>query len=337
MPRCDLRRPESADSPMRRSLLPVLFCTALLSIGGDGRSEVVMDGDLRILRVRAAADEEFRERADWRDVLAEHVSFASSFYEKSFDIRLELVDVFEWESDDAATLSDLVDGLEDEISFEGVDVAIGFTGQRPNRGKLSKYVPLPWGLTPSLGRVCVVRAMVNDASYDLHLALIHEVAHLFGAFHVSDPDFVMRETVYGPRTFQFDVGNGKLLRLLKEYDFAKGIAALATEVRERITALWKRGGLTHDNNPIAEGLFNLGIDLQDAGQTKQALAAWREAARYDSAFAAPHGLIGIALADMGDRAAALKELEIADRLGWPEAKQVIQLIRHERATGSTTD
>jgi tetratricopeptide (TPR) repeat protein len=332
-----LSRRERPQSSMRRSLLPLLSCTVLLSLGAGGRAEVVMDGDLRVLRVRAAADEEFRERPDWEDVVGDHLSFASSFYEKSFDIRFELVEAVEWESDDGATLSELVDRLEEEISFDDVDVALGFTAQRPNRGKLSKYVPLPWGLTPSLGRVSVVRAMLDDASYDLHLALIHEVAHLFGAFHVSDPNFVMRETVHGPRTFQFDVENGKLLRLMKDYDFGKGVAALATEMRERITELWKHGGLAHDNNPVAEALFNIGIDLQDAGQTEQAIAAWREAGGYDRAFAAPHGLVGVALADMGQYAAALKELQVADRLGWPEARQVMQLIRHEQATGATTD
>lgn len=331
------RRFEGARPPMRRSLLLLLSCTAILALGRDGRPEVVTDGALRVLRIRPAADEEFRERADWRDVIAEHLTFASSFYGKSFDIRFEPVEAVEWESDDAASLGELVDRLEDEVSFEGVDVVIGFTAQRPNRGKLSKYVPLPWGLTPCLGRVSVVRAMLDDASYDLHLALIHEIAHLFGAFHVWDPSFVMRETVDGPRTFQFDVENGKLLRLMSEYDFERGVAGLSVEVRDRVTSLWKRGGLTNDSNPVAEALFNLGIDLRDAGQTEQAVAAWREAARYDSAFAAPHGLIGVALADEGDYAAALKELQVADRLGWPDARQLMQLIRHEQATGATTD
>jgi tetratricopeptide (TPR) repeat protein len=330
-------RLEGADPPMRRSLLLLLSCTAILALGHDGRSEVVTDGALRVLGIRPAADEEFRQRTDWRHVIAEHLTFASSFYERSFDIRFEPVEAVEWESDDAATLDELVDRLEDEVSFDGVDVVIGFTAQRPNRGKLSKYVPLPWGLTPSLGRVSVVRAMLDDASYDLHLALIHEIAHLFGAFHVSDPSFVMRETVDGPRTFQFDVENGKLLRLMGEYDFEKGVASLATEVRDRVTALWKRGGVTNDNNPVAEALFNVGIDLRDAGQTEPAVATWREATRYDSAFAAPHALIGVTLADGGDYVAAVKELQVADRLGWPDAKQLMQLIRHQQATGGTTD
>jgi tetratricopeptide (TPR) repeat protein len=317
---------------MRRVPLPLVFCAAFALLSAHAGPEVVTEGDLRILRVRAAIDEEFRDRADWRQVAADYLAFASRFYEKSFAIRLDVVEMVEWESDDQANLGELVDAVEDEIPLDGADVAIGLTGQHPNRGKLSKYVALPWGLTPSLGRVSVIRAMLDDASYDLHLALIHEIAHLFGAFHVADPNFVMRETVDGPRTFQFDVENGKLMRLMKQYDFEEGVARLPVATRDRLTELWKRGGLGHDNNPVAECLFNWGIDLRDAGQTDQAIAAWREAARYDESFAAPHGLIGVAVVETGDIDGALRELEIADRLGWPEAKQIIQLIRHEQAT-----
>jgi len=319
---------------MKRSLPLPLISAALLTLCWSCSGEVVTDGDLRILRVRAVADEEFRERDEWRAVIGEYLAFASDFYEKTFDIRFSLAKAVAWESDDRATLSDLVDRMEDEVSFDGVDVVIGFSGQRPNRGKLSKYVPLPWGLTPGLGRVSMIRARAGDASYDLHLALVHEIAHLFGAFHVADPDFVMRETVDGPRTFQFDVENGKVLRLMKGYDFQGGIAAITPEVRNRITDLWRRGGVRGDNNPVAEAVFNLGVDLHDAGDTRAALEAWREAVHYDETFAAPHGLRGVALADEGDYAGALEELRIAAELGWPQASQVMQRVRHQQATPS---
>jgi hypothetical protein len=161
--------------------------------------------------------------------------------------------------------------------------------------------------------------------------LVHEIAHLFGAFHVADPNFVMRETVDGPRTFQFDVENGTLLRLMKEYDFQEGIAGLTPEVCDRITDLWRRGGVKGDNNPVAEARFNLGVDFHDAGDTRAALKAWREAAQCDDTFAAPHGLLGVALANEGDYAGALEELRIAAELGWPQARQVMQRVRHQQA------
>ena len=128
---------------MRRVPLLVVFSTVLVSAGAHIGAEVVTEGDLRILRVRAAADEEFRDRAAWRQVVAGYLAFASNFYEKSFEIRLDVVETVEWESDDEASLSELVDAAEDEVPLDGVDVAIGFTGQHPNRGKLSKYVSSP--------------------------------------------------------------------------------------------------------------------------------------------------------------------------------------------------
>ena len=95
--------------------------------------------------------------------------------------------------------------------------------------------------------------------------------------------------------------------------------------------------VAHKARQVTENERSSFQDLAVVIETDQAIAAWREAARYDESFAAPHGLIGVALAETGDIGGALNELEIADRLGWPEAKQIIQLIRHEQAAARTPD
>ena len=298
-------------------------------------ADVVHDGELRVLRIRACADDELRTRDGWVQEVAEHLAFASNFYEKTFGVRFDVVETVEWESDDAGEgMGDLVDELETEISLEGADVVIGFSAQPPGRGKLSKYISLPWGLTPSLGRVCMVRAMIDDESYDLHLALVHEIAHLFGAFHVQQQDSVMRETVEGPRTFQFDVENGKLMRLQRDYDFEAGVEGLSKKTAGRITELWRRGTVEEDNNPLAEALYNRGIDLMNQEREEEALALWERSAEADDTFAAPRGVAGMTLADMGRYEEAMQELEAAQRLGWPDAGQIIALIQHEQGSAN---
>ena len=293
--------------------------------------EVVMEGGDRILRIRACADEEVRQRADWRAEVEEYLAFASSIFASTFGIRFQVVEIVPWESDNAGQgLGDMLDELGADIPLDGVDVIIGFSAQEPRRGKLSKYVALPWGLTPSLGRVSMVRTMMDDERYDVHLALVHETAHLFGAFHVRQQDSVMRETLQGPHTFQFDAANAKAIRLLKGYDFEAGVERIPQATATRLTQLWRHDGIRTDGNPLSEALYNRGIELHDAGRMDDALALWTRAIEQDEGFAEAHGSIGMALADQGKYEEALQNLHRADDLGWPEAKQALRRVEYER-------
>jgi tetratricopeptide (TPR) repeat protein len=301
-----------------------------LAIGTSAvQAKVVKDGDLRVLRIRACADDEMREREGWEAEVREDLEFASNIFEQTFGIRFSVGEIVEWESEDRGEgLGDLV-----EIPLDGVDVVVGFSAQNPRPAKLSKYVPLPWGLTPSLGRASMVRAMAEDEGYDLHLAVVHEIAHLFGAFHVRQQDSVMRETVEGPRTFQFDLGNGKMIRLMRDYDFERGVEGIPQDVADRMTEIWRSGGADVDTSPLGEALFNRGIELYNQDRLDEAIGLWRRATQADDHLASAYGNLGIALADQGHYDAALEALRKADELGWPEAKQATCMVRWERRDG----
>ncbi len=297
-----------------------------------------MDGDLRVLRIRACADEELRARDTWEQEVIDHLEFASGMYENSWGVTFDVVEIVEWETDnDGEGMGDLVDELELDIPTDGVDVVIGFSAQKPRRGKLSKYVALPWGLTPSLGRASMIRAMVDDESYDLHLAVVHEIAHLFGAFHVERQDSVMRETVDGPRTFQFDVENGKLMRLMRDYDFVAGVEAISPATADRITQIWKKGAVKHDSSPLAEALYNRGIELMNEDDLEGAIEVWKRSAKADATFAGARGTLGLAYSDLGRYDEAIRELKAAEKLGWPDARQWIEYIRHEMGAENKAD
>ncbi|MGQ9729793.1 MAG: M12 family metallo-peptidase [Candidatus Zipacnadales bacterium] len=312
-----------------RGIVPVWI---MMVVGLPTAGEVIKEGDYRILRIRACADEELRSRTEWQREVREHLEFASNLYERTFNIRFVIVELVEWASDDAGEgLGDLVEELEQEIPLDGVDVVIGFSAQQPQRGKLSKYISLPWGLTPSFGRVSVIRAMIDDESYDLHLAVVHEIAHLFGAFHVADQDSVMRETIQGPRTFQFDIANGRMVRLMRDYDFEAGVEAISPETAKRITKLWWQSGRGIDTSPLAEALYNRGIELHNAGKISQAMALWQQAIEADDRLGSAYASLGLTFADQGDYEMALQNLRKADECGWPKAKQLIHLILHRKA------
>jgi tetratricopeptide (TPR) repeat protein len=323
--------PKPAAAMLRfAALVPV----SILAGAAPCRAAVTMDGETRLLRVRVAADDELREGAGWEATAAEHLRFASDYLEASFAIRLQVAETVTWESDDRGLgLGDLVDELQEEIPLDDVDVVIGLSAQRPRSGKLSKYVGLPTGLTPSLGRVCMVRVLPEDENYDLRLALIHEIAHLFGAFHVAQQDSIMREVVQGPRTWQIDSENAKMVRLMRLYDFEQGVEGLSEEALRRMTRIWEPAAARGDANPVAEALYNAGVEHHAKGETERAASLWRRATTYDHTYAEPHGSLGTLLAGQGKYAEALKELEIADRLGWPDAKQMIEAVKHEQEQG----
>ena len=48
--------------------------------------------------------------------------------------------------------------------------------------------------------------------------LLHEISHLFGASHSTDPASVMCEH---PRTHRFDADAADMIHLMREFDFAK--------------------------------------------------------------------------------------------------------------------
>lgn len=138
------------------------------------------------LRVKVVVDDELmRQRADWIDYVQRTVAAASSVYQQQFGIDIELVGVARWPVTTAGLSADQLLNELRTRSREGADVLVGMTA-RPLDGSISGEAETPTPESAFNGAYGIVYAV--PGSREPHLrTLLHELAHMFGALDVTDP------------------------------------------------------------------------------------------------------------------------------------------------------
>ena len=153
---------------------------------------------VREMKVIIAGGKEYRAfYSNWHERTREIVEAASHRFEQQFPIRFRIVGYREWTYKCAPeSAGDAFEWLH-KIDRGDADLVIGFTmvpfpGPRGEiRGVtqyFSRYVVIPdnWGMTGAVTR------------------LVHELCHVFGAFHVAATDSVMQLGFERtPKTFRF--------------------------------------------------------------------------------------------------------------------------------------
>ena len=89
----------------------------------------------------------------------------------------------------------------------------------------SQYVLIPdqWGTTGATTR------------------LVHELCHVFGAFHVADPNSVMRPAFQKtPAKFTFGDAAEQVMRLTRKVDFRSGVESLDATTMTKVRELFSR-------------------------------------------------------------------------------------------------
>jgi hypothetical protein len=187
------------------------------------------------VRVKALADVSFRARnPGWQDEARGLIEAASDYYEREFDVRFVTESVVAWPAKERinSTLDLLArikqdfpsqkrDGSYDLIvAFTAEGVSRYFVAGRPRVDRigncqqgLGNYVVAP---VNKLFRYAGAHA---EPEPDI-IALIHELAHIFGAEHVDDRASIMYEDL-GYRT-EFDDKNRKIIAKNRLCPFARG-------------------------------------------------------------------------------------------------------------------
>lgn len=234
------------------------------------------DAEVRVLRVRAWADQDFRaEEPDWAAAIERQLQRASEVLEPQLGIRLVLESARPWErSAPGAPLQPRVVELFQLDRGEGVDWVIGWVGPIDEDGRSLRRELL--GAARVFGRHLVLRAMESPAdrvalaSWDALAdeertamagrwkrhrelsTLLHEWAHTLGAVHecqgksLMSREYSLLESAFSPDAI-------RLVRLglrLREAQGAAAIRALAEAYRAeaaRITAeVWDCPELERD-------------------------------------------------------------------------------------------
>jgi Flp pilus assembly protein TadD len=142
-------------------------------------------------------------------------------------------------------------------------------------------------------------------------SLSHELAHLFGVFH---PAVGVRSVMRGYAHDVFDPQMVRVVRLMRSYDFRRGVAALDEATRRQWTAIWDEGHVPDEANSLAKAVHNLGVDALRANNPDAAVARFQEAIAIDKSYASPHALLGIVWSRQGKLDAATAELRLAKSL-----------------------
>ena len=221
--------------------------------------------EVRTVQVRVLVDDTYRQVVrDWRERVPRIVAGASGYFERQFRIRLVLAVIVPWE------YKALVDAPADQWrhllkqSTEGVDLVVAFAGY----GDHFRLQPETL-YTGQLGRAAFFGQHILIADQrDIHenrakTTLIHELGHVFGAFHVADPQSIMTpqyadlpgEAIVAGR-LPFGEPGASMIALTRDFHFPSGVESLAPETRQAIQAAYRQHGMAHEQtsaDPITEG------------------------------------------------------------------------------------
>ncbi len=189
---------------------------------------------VRTVKVIVAGGKEYRAfHRNWQERGAGIVSEASARFEQQFPIRFQVVGYQPWLYDLAPrTANDAFEWLH-KIDRGDADMVIGFTmvpfpGPRGEIRGVTQYyspyvvIPDAWGTTGATTR------------------LVHELCHVFGAFHVAMPGSVMQLGFERtPKTFQFGAPTEETVMLGKDFNFDQGVDSLSEDVQEKIRNIYR--------------------------------------------------------------------------------------------------
>ncbi len=218
------------------------------------------------LKAIAAADEEFRQfyGADWRSHIQRRIKEASEVFATNFNIRFELTDTVEWVSKEVSPnaindMNELYEDLEDQILSKSDSIVIGFMKQEP---KSTTFIGT-LGATRGFGCHILVRDfdLTDDKKVELlrkKVVLVHELARIFGAFSVNDPQSVMS---FDSLSLGFDHQNRRVIELTRDkVDCEQGAWAIDAILGKTISDIFNEGHAEKAENPILKAWDHLALD-----------------------------------------------------------------------------
>jgi Metallo-peptidase family M12 len=189
----------------------------------------------RVVRVNALADVSFRARDHrWQEEARGLIEAASDYYEREFGIRFVTESTVAWPAQERIrSTPNLLTKVKQDFPSQkkdgSYDLIVVFTAEGVSRYSMAgrPRVDRIGNCQQGLGNYVVtpVHKVFHyvgaqaDPELDV-IALIHELAHIFGAEHVDDRASIMHEDL-GYRT-EFDDKNRSIIAKNKFCPFAKG-------------------------------------------------------------------------------------------------------------------
>ncbi|HEY1342738.1 MAG TPA: tetratricopeptide repeat protein [Bryobacteraceae bacterium] len=277
----------------------------------------------REITVAIYSDLTFRQRPDWRETLQSRFDAVTKMYDQAAHVRWKVV------------ADDLTDPTALLRTLEARRVALKQRPQAQKADLLVLYTGLAeGGRTASANAFSHVMALADlrrEPESENVLVLAHELAHLFGAPHEDkSAKNLMSEP---PANGQFPDRTVKVIRKMRDYNFAAGTDVLEGKQRERALAAVTEANSGLQRNPAAQAHEVIAQALQADGHNGRAIPDFREAARLDPNNAAFHMALAAALAQDLYNDEAMKELREAVRLDPNNARYRVTLSAYLTKNG----
>jgi tetratricopeptide (TPR) repeat protein len=236
---------------------------------------------VRVVRIKAVADEAFREKKDWEKEIREHLAWSDEKLRELAGIGLDLVAVEPWRTHQSSAMTLLLNELRAGVEKDGAEAVIGFTGHPPpvtmmflrsGSGPVRYPVPFAAGIAFPLGDRVVVRR--TEWKKLTRHTLIHEVAHLFGGLHVNDKSILETET--DRMTFRLDPFNRRVLDLTRDRSFDRGIREIPRDELTALADLYRQAPLRGESDP--DTAIRIAYLYMLVGKVEDALEEFRRAA-----------------------------------------------------------
>jgi tetratricopeptide (TPR) repeat protein len=249
------------------------------------------DSGIRTIKLRIAADQEFRKHDDWENIIKKRMQGASKFCEDNFGIRLEVLDIVNWESEgfDAQLYKFLAD-IRKKVPLGDADAVVGFSGneclgsRRAGSEFFGQYLfVLDW--YDKSGKP--VRS-----SEECMLTTVHEILHLFGVWHIegrSIMTFSVQES-----SNAVDARTKQYMALMRDYDLKRGVWGLDQDTVKKIIELHSQEYKddVKDDFPLVQAYLFKADELKKEKKLDEAIGLCRKAIQIFPMSYKAHGELG---------------------------------------------
>ena len=260
---------------------------------------------LRKMQLEIAVSPGFQAQSNWRSEFEQRLTYVSRIFQSEFGIQLIPVKWLEWpvkRENDAPRV--LLEDLQFHYPLKDIDIVIGLTSVKGG----SPYAirdPDTIGQARILSGYLVLRYPMNRLyRVQEQTVLAHELGHLFGAVHTSDPTSIMFPVIGKQIPTRFDPENNDIILGTRSIDFQRGVEALPKVAIQRLLGSYLK--LAIQDQPF-DFFYMIGVLYLSLGQYEDTLKSWKKAASILPEFPRIHYDLGMIYYQLGDQQNAVKE------------------------------
>ncbi|MSR77229.1 MAG: tetratricopeptide repeat protein [Candidatus Omnitrophica bacterium] len=261
----------------------------------------------REIEVKVASSPTFQSAVEWEKDIRDRIIFVNQIFEPHFNVHFKVVQYINWEPQDETRETDLLmEELRSFIPLGKDQIVIGFHKMsQPFRDDKVADVDTVGSAQYFRGFVVIRDPFAALGSTREQVVLAHEITHLFGGIHITDPDAIMHSSVPAQPVLMLDEANEQIVTATQGVDFQKGMESLSGESVDKVVDIYEK---KIRQNPHSDFYYQLGKFYQARKQEAKAISIWEEALQYRYENPHIHFELGNIYYQAGRYALAVREL-----------------------------